>query len=71
MTPTAGFSRQMMDSCEVRFLRWERNIAVLFAIMATFASAVSAMKASAAEDKMNRLREQPIHAACEIMNPLQ
>ena len=71
MTPTADFSRQMPENCEVRFLRWERNIAVLFAILATFASGVSAMKAYAAEDKLNRLREQPFRAACEIVNPFQ
>jgi hypothetical protein len=71
MTPTADFSRRMLDSCEVRFLRWERNVAVLFAIMATFASAVSAMKAHVAEDKLNRLREQPVRAACEFVNRLQ
>lgn len=68
-TPVAEASRQMPESCELRFLRWERNVAVLFAILATFASGVSAMKAYAAEDKMNRLREQPIHAACDIVNP--
>jgi hypothetical protein len=70
-TPAADFSRHVTEDSEVKSLRWERNVAALFALLATLAASVSAMNAYAAEAKMKRLREQPVRAACAFINPVQ
>lgn len=67
MNPVADSTRQLPESCDVRFLRWERNVALLFALLSTLSATVSAMNASYVEEKLDRLRNQPVHAACEVV----
>lgn len=69
MTPAADSTRAIPEPCDVRFLRWERNVAVLFALMMMLSAIISWVNAEEAKAKENRLREQPVRSACEIRLP--